>query len=168
MALLVLSCGARKARKLRSDETKKEKTDSTFTNVKSADTLKDVFTKINTSTINDIISWYYEAPNDSIRNVNPVWIRAGKDSIDLSSLPKGSKLHFSNDKSIKTKDSINIDKTVTKAKDSIGVKLNKEKENSKSTKSSDVKRESTNWVLAFIAFLLGWFLIPIIKSIFKK
>lgn len=168
MALLVLSCGARKARKFRSDETKKEKTDSTFTNVKSVDSLKDVFTKINTTTINDVVSWHYEAPNDTIRSVNPVWIRAGKDSINLSSLPKGSKLYFSNVKSIMTKDSTNIDKTETKVKDSIGVKLNKETENSKSTKTSDVQRESTNWVLAFIAFLLGWFLIPIIKSIFKK
>lgn len=166
--LLVASCGARSVHKFKTDETVKLKIDSTHNHVESIVQSKDVLTKLNTTNIKDVISWSYEAPNDTIRDVKPVWIKIGKDSIDLSSLPKGSKLHFTNDKSIKTKDSTSIDKTITDENSNTEIKLNKDINRTKTTKESDIHRGSTNWVLAIVCFLVGWFAIPIIKSIFKK
>lgn len=160
LLLLITSCGSRAVQKTETKET--IKVDSTYNHVLSTHLVKDLTTSLNTMTINDLTSWSYEAPTDTIAQ-RPFWLKAGKDSINVGMLPKGSKLHFNRDLSTKRTDSISTDKSTEARRDSLSA--SKASEHTKVSKVKDTQREAKIWALMFIAFILGWFAIPIIKFI---
>lgn len=172
LAFFMLGCAGRRVDKdkRKFEAEKHTQRDTRIDSSSSKNSKTDTSVKVNRSVIDLSNSWRYVAPTipDPLPR-SPVWVRIGKDSIDLTTLPSGSSIEsiFTNRES--RSDSAAI---INELKSEIN---NLKKSDKQSTNEAvketiyrkQIVKQSMQWYLIGAAALAGLFLPGILKYLFK-
>lgn len=165
------ACAGRKVRrdKLKAETAKRESVDSSTVDKTKTTKTEETTSSVKTQTTESLIAWKYTAPTMSFPAFNPIWLKIGSDSVDLSKLPPGSSLESNNETRSKSTDSLGMLKKKDEEIKDLKNKLSKKVESKEIfiKEATEVERESFGWAFFAAGALVGLFVPSIIKSLPK-
>lgn len=175
LSFLLMGCGTLK-KNLQKKEVEISQNTSTIEHYKKTiDSLSQKLTQIRSEKQKEVtkIEWRYTAPKIDtliIKDKTPIWLRIGKDSVNISALPSGSTLSAGNstERTVEFYESI-INELKKKIETAEGKTITKtEIEYVDKEKLVEVERTAYNWWLFVLIFCLGLFTPEFIKFALNK
>lgn len=177
LAIFILGCAGRKSRVDKKSSQTSESSEIKAITSKKVDSIIKKDTKIDNTVITNTNKayWKYTAPifnplnTDSLYVFKPFWLIINGDSVDVSKLPHGSTLESGTEDTDKSEYFQKIINELKSKKSELESQLNA-KSDSKSKiieKTKEVEKQSIQWVLVGIAFMVGIFIIPSLKGLWN-
>lgn len=175
LLFLLMGCGTIKKNLQKKQVELAQNTEKIEQYKKTIDSLSQKLTQVRSEKQKEVtkIEWRYTAPKIDtlfIKDKSPVWLRIGKDSVNISALPSGSTLSAgnTNERTVEFYERI-INELKRKIETAEGKTITKtEIEYVDKEKFVEVERTAYNWWLFVLIFCLGLFTPELIKFSINK